>query len=328
MIYKGKEALYLDNGKATLIGSDFKNGIIDFDILYERGRKFLGAIFRIQDSNNFEGFYIRAHQAGNPDALQYTPIFNGISGWQLYHGDGYTSAYNPLVNEWNHVRLIVYDNEMEVFINGMSQPVLKVYALKRKIQSGEIGLWTFLGGAYYANLSYQQIDQPEFIDVTARFPQDERTFIKEWSVFESFDDSLITEVSHLDAFKLANMKWHKLSADYSGIINLSQISEVAENNNTVFAKVKIISNENQIKKIDFGYSDIASWYLNNSIIYSGDNRFQSRDYRYLGTIGFFDSAYLSLKKGINEVVFAITEEMGGWGLKAKIDNLNGIEIDI
>jgi len=34
----------------------------------------------------FEHFYIRPHQSGNPDANQYTPVFNGVSAWQLYHG--------------------------------------------------------------------------------------------------------------------------------------------------------------------------------------------------------------------------------------------------
>ena len=30
-----------------------------------------------------------AHQMGNPDAVQYTPVFNDISAWQLYHGPGF-----------------------------------------------------------------------------------------------------------------------------------------------------------------------------------------------------------------------------------------------
>ena len=32
---------------------------------------------------------MRPHQVGNPDAIQYTPVFNGLSAWQLYHGDGF-----------------------------------------------------------------------------------------------------------------------------------------------------------------------------------------------------------------------------------------------
>ena len=35
------------------------------------------------------------------------------------------------------------------------------------------------------------------------------------------------------------------------------------------------------------------------VVYAGDNRYRSRDYRYLGTIGYFDQVYLPLAAGDN-----------------------------
>ena len=90
----GKECLYLEHGEAHLTGSDFKMGVIDYDVMFQPGRKFAGIQFRIQDAGNYEDFYMRAHQSGNPDARQYTPGYNGTAGWQLYYGEGHPTAYS------------------------------------------------------------------------------------------------------------------------------------------------------------------------------------------------------------------------------------------
>jgi len=52
----------------------------------------------------------------------------------------------------------------------------------------------------------------------------------------------------------------------------------------------------------------------------------SRDYRFLGTIGFFDQLFLPLKKGSNELWFVVSENFGGWGVKAKLENMDKISL--
>ena len=81
--YKGKEALHLKRGGAFLEDVVFHNGIIEMDICFSEARGFPGIYFRIVDDLNAEEFYLRPHQSGNPDAFQYTPMFNGIAAWQL-----------------------------------------------------------------------------------------------------------------------------------------------------------------------------------------------------------------------------------------------------
>ncbi len=76
----------------------------------------------------------------------------------------------------------------------------------------------------------------------------------------------------------------------------------------------------------FGYSDAASVYLNGSLIYRGNNGYQSRDYRYLGTIGLFDSVVLPLVEGDNEIWIAVSESFGGWGVMAKIPDREGLSM--
>lgn len=83
----------------------------------------------------------------------------------------------------------------------------------------------------------------------------------------------------------------------------------------------------QIKQLNFGFSDEVTVFVNNKKVYSGQNKFKSRDYSYLRTIGFFDAIYLDLKKGKKEIVFAVSENMGGWGLKAKLGNLENFILE-
>ena len=52
----------------------------------------------------------------------------------------------------------------------------------------------------------------------------------------------------------------------------------------------------------------------------------SRDYRYLGTIGYFDEVFLPLEPGKNELWFAVGENFGGWGLEARLDGADGVTI--
>jgi hypothetical protein len=91
-------------------------------------------------------------------------------------------------------------------------------------------------------------------------------------------------------------------------------------------KVVVESASEQIKELSFGFSDFVTVYLNDKAIYYGADNFMSRDYRFLGTIGFFDKLFLPLKKGSNELWFVVSENFGGWGVKAKFENMDGISL--
>lgn len=326
-VYKGKPALYLENGRALLKNSNFKNGIIDYDVNFEQGRKFIGVHFRIQDPINYEEYYLRAHQSGNPDAMQYTPVFNGNAGWQLYYGEGHSTSYHYNFKEWIHIRLIIANDRMDVFINDMTQPVLHVNDLKMAAMAGGLGFGTQFGGAYFANLTVQSMDNPNLVSGIEELPEPENGTILQWKVSSPFDRSKLRSVNNLKDFALSkNADWKILATEYTGTLNLSRVSKVSKQTNTVLVKAVIVSEMNQIKRLDFGYSDVAILYVNDKIIYSGQRKFRSRDYRYLGTIGYFDAVFLNLKKGKNEITFAVTENFGGWGLKAKLENLEGVSL--
>jgi hypothetical protein len=53
----------------------------------------------------------------------------------------------------------------------------------------------------------------------------------------------------------------------------------------------------QSKRLDFGFSDRVRVYLNGNLLFSADDSYRSRDYRFLGSIGWFDSLWLPLAAG-------------------------------
>lgn len=324
--YKGKQSLHLAFGKARLKNSTFKNGIIDYDIAISDQRNFAGIHFRI-NGNNYEEFYLRPHQVGNPDATQYTPVINGNSGWQLYHGKGHSKAYNFNFDEWMHIRLIINEGKADIFINDMSQPFLHIPDLKLSTKEGQLG-FSNLGSTYYANFTYQAIDNPPLVSEIAPLPAPAKEVINKWQVSTAFPDSTLNEINNLSNFHLKeNLNWQTLAVEYTGTINLSRVSALSKETNTVLVKAIIHSDKKQLKQLDFGYSDQAKVFLNQAAIYQGGNGFRSRDYRYLGTIGYFDSVFLPLNKGKNELIIAVSENFGGWGLKAKLANLEGLSVE-
>jgi hypothetical protein len=94
-----------DRTLGTVAGVKLLDGVIELELAVERERAFHGVVWRVQDEENFESFFVRPHQVGNPDAIQYTPVFNGVSGWQLYHGAGYGAPIAFPIGERFRIRV-------------------------------------------------------------------------------------------------------------------------------------------------------------------------------------------------------------------------------
>lgn len=328
--YKGKPSLYLKNSGAGVKDVKFLNGIIEFDIAFSQKRQFSGVLFRLQEDNqNGEEFYLRPHQDGNPDANQYTPRFNGLASWQLYYGKGHAHKFKYKYDQWMHIKIIVADDQAEFYIEDMEKPLFRAYELKYKVKAGSLGFYSSLQGAYFANLSYQKIDKPTLKGKPLERPKLDKGAITQWQVSSVFKETTIEKQYRLKSDFKSSLTWNNLKAEFSGTANLASISKINRKQklNTVFARVVIESDKAQIKKMDFGYSDRVRVYCNDQLMYSGNNGFRTRDYRYLGTIGYFDTVYLPLKKGKNEIWMAVSENFGGWGIKAKLSNSDGVKVE-
>jgi hypothetical protein len=323
----GRQSRYIKGGLAVVKDSQFTDGVIEFDIALVPERGFMGAFWRMQDLGNYEEFYFRPHQSGNPDANQYQPVFNGNAGWQLYYGEAYSAPIKYDFNQWMHVKIVVSGKNAEVYIKDMNTPALFVSEQKREIKSGKVGFsaGNFANG-YFSNFSFTPIDNPPLKGKAKAPEQAPAGTVMSWMVSSSIEGKSLEKKYQLTESDKKQLSWKKLDCESTGLANLGRLQGIEDNKNTVFARLIIQSDSEQVKKIRFGFSDEVKAYFNDRLIYGGNDLYQSRDYRFLGTMGFFDELYLPLKRGDNELWLAITENFGGWGVKAMFEDMSGIKI--
>jgi hypothetical protein len=323
--YLGKECLLIQKGAIIAKGTDLRDGIIEADISFPQQRGFPGFIFRIQDDHNMENFYVRPHQSGNPDATQYTPVFNDYAGWQLYHGEGYSKAFNFKFDQWHRVKIDMHGLQAEIYIDDMQTPLIKVTELLNGWKSGRFGFVS--GGVPFriANVQYEikQGSAPAAIPVPANGIGG---LVTQWQIASPIDRRLFDKNYELTKEIKDKLKWTTQTSWASGTIDLAKYIQPGDTGKAIIAKLIIHSEKEQVKKISFGFSDFVTVYFNDKALFSGSDNFMSRDYRFLGTIGFFDVLFLPLKKGDNELWFVVSENFGGWGVKAKFENMDGISL--
>jgi glyoxylase-like metal-dependent hydrolase (beta-lactamase superfamily II) len=319
--YLGKKSLRIKGGAAILSNLDIKNAMVEFEIAITPQRGFAGLVFRLQNEANFEHFYIRPHQSGNPDANQYTPVINGASAWQLYHGAGYSKPLEYRYNEWMHVKVIYAGSRADVYIDS-DEPTFRVHKLKRDTMAGAIGVNSAnFSTVHFANFRYTELARAYELP-PGEVPSSETPegTIMSWQVSDAIDGQSLEGVAWLGAAQLEGRSWTELEAEPSGITNLAQVQGAEAGKDTAFARIVIDAESPMVRQLTFGYSDAAAVYLNGTLIYEGDNTYMSRDYRYLGTIGLFDSVVLPLTAGENEVWIAVREAFGGWGIQGRLSN--------
>lgn len=312
--YQGKMSLKLSAGVIHLPEVDFRNGTIEVDVNFPDQRNFFGIIFRAQDAQNYEHFYLRPHQSGKPDACQYTPQFNGFSCWQLYHGEGFGSIIDLVPDQWHHLKIVIRGDQAEVFYDNMEQPVLKMPDLVADYSEGFIGLNSGQP-VHFANFSYQADNTtfPKAVAATVTDP----SLVSSWELSGPLPNDLFPKLTAIDGKVQDQLKWDKYPTESNGLLNIARYVAAAENKSTVAARLVVNAEGDEIKGLAFGYSDEVMVFVNGKLQYAGQNNYRSRDYRYLGTIGFFDAVFLDLQAGRNEILFVVKENFGGWGLQAK-----------
>lgn len=338
--YKGENALTLavanpkapfSFGMAIAKKIAFKNGVIEYDVAFDETRTFAGLQFRLQQDKSYEDFYMRAHQSGNPDANQYMPVHFGAASWQLYTGEAYSTPSKYDFNEWMHVKMVVADDVADIYLKDMEKPMLTV-ALQRDAMTGGVALWGLnLGGdVKYANVSVEAMDKkPEIKGTPVEVKKAAEGTVMTWAVSDGFEGAFLDGKTTLTKEDMGNVKYITLAADERGMTNLAKVQAPQPKNDTTFARIVVRSESEQTKKINFGFSDKVKVYLNGNLMFEGDDTYLTRDYRFLGTVGYNDSLYLPLKKGENEVIFAVSEnpqDVTGWGIQAQFESMDGITV--
>ena len=327
----GREALAISGGRVWIDDAAFSDGVIEFDVAYEERQGFIGPIWRAENDRRFEEIYFRSHLSGKPDAVQYTPVENGNSAWQIFSDENALAAIDQNFGAWNHVKVVVKGDKADFYFND-DAPQLHIPDLKTDIATGYIGLRVSGRGgmkAYFSNFTARPLTDGDDIVGEAKEPHEiPDGLIASWNVSSVFSEDVVAKALTVQPEMADDLTWTTLAVETNGIANISKTaSRLADGGSTVFVRANIRSDKKQMKELRFGYSDRVRIYLNGKRVYFGDAGWTVRDYRFLGTVGFFDSAGLDLKRGDNELLVAVSETFGGWAWAGAMEDQAGITID-
>src|SRR4051812_29049052 len=125
--------------EVTVGDVEIVDGTVQVDVAVTGERSFPGLAWRVR-GNDYESFFVRPHQSGNPDAVQYTPVFNAVSGWQLYHGTGFWATVDLPTERWFTLRVCFAEDRGEAYIDDLETPVLAFARLRAPVAAGRLAI--------------------------------------------------------------------------------------------------------------------------------------------------------------------------------------------
>jgi hypothetical protein len=332
--YQGRKCLLLDGGTAVLKDFEMRDAVLDVDVATPATRGFFGFDVRIDEQGaNYEEIYLRQHKSGLPDAIQYTPVLNTGRNWQIYNGPGFTGTVDIPKDVWFHLRLEVTGAQAKLYVKDMDQPALVMNDLKSGVQKGQVALFDLIGETYFSNFQIRTLPDAPW---ERHLPTMPPRILTKWSVSPSFDALPRNLERPLARSESADMTWQDVEAEPPGFVVLyryrkaphprvsfqgdfSKRLEPQPGMQVLYARTNIDSDREQVKKLEIGYSDDVSVFLNGRILYRGRSAQGFRDPGFLGIMNpENDAVYLPLKKGSNELMLAVSELGGGWGFICRL----------
>ncbi|WP_429910872.1 hypothetical protein [Glycocaulis sp.] len=301
-----------------------QDGVIRAQIRMDASRGFSGILFRAEDAENGEIVYLRHHRAGELDAWHYTPRHNAIDAWQIFQGEGFTGRAEFPLETWVDIELSLAGDRAVLRVG---DTVLPIFALQRETVSGRIGFWGLRSARDIRAVEVVAGATPELLEFVGGFSLPDESaahvsgLIAEWRVSAPFGEAQLAGVYSLDRSTLPGVAG-TVEARHRGIANLSELATRSSEHDTVLAEAVIHSENDAMMLLRFGFSDRTRIYVNGDLVYVGDASFQSRDFRFLGTVGHFDGVPVRLRAGQNIISAAVTEQQGGWAITAQLGALD------
>lgn len=320
----GREALCLD-GVGLLREFELASGAIAVDVAVSGQRQFANLIFKARDADNFEEAYLRLHKSRQPDAVQYSPVLNGETNWQLYPQHQMAADFGD--GEWVTFRVDFAGDRALVSVEGDDKATLAVEELALREPGRRVGLGSLMG-ACFSNLrtmAEPNLPAPPLPALSAQFPG----LIKSWALspaaqFSSFDE----RAPEPDA------SWSTEATEPDGLLMISRyrrkLRPAAFEQNSidvVHAGVTLRSDQDRKVELEFDASDRARVYLDGEPLYEMDNSFRAKGPLFRGDFGMGGrKLVIPLKRGDNRLVIAVAERANGWGIAARLANPDGIEV--
>jgi hypothetical protein len=320
----GETALRLLSGSATFRGIEFEDGTIEFDLQVTDHRAFAYIYFRMASDAEHEEFYFRSHKSRLPDAIQYAPVYKNRSQWQLYHAAGSTAAAFFPPGEWIPVKVVVEGDQAAVFVGAADEPQLIVSNLAHESQSGYLALRSFMTSGtppntYVANFA-NVVVSPGVVDfdfppVAVADPLPGQ--VANWQLSHAFAPNE-GDILELPAEILETVDWNPTGVNSNGLLEIERhvVRPEGARRASILARLVIPAEAAMTRRLDLGFSDEVSVFLNGRLLAIDDERYSFNFPRRQGLLTAKQlSLFLPLEAGDNELILAVTDSFGGWGLR-------------
>lgn len=341
MTYKSTKAVKSSNDddfEIVLKDMDFSVGTIEFDVEL-KGRGFPGIHFHLDEgTGNSEFFYLRYFGALNPfsrTTLQYAAFMDGVNLWDIT--DEYQAGAALTEGRWNHIKLVISENQMEAYVNDMERAALKVPVLEGLTKTGKISL---NGDVIYANF---KVIPNEIEDMAHGIGYDptynDPNYLRNWEVQEPIAFATGKDIMKQNdnapfaiidpTYFNSTKKWSTVTAKHRGIINLTEVFGATEEGQRrlTWLKTKITSDSDQQKLIKMGFSDEVWVFINGQPVHQNKNYYGSPGMKApRGRCTIENTSFtLPLQQGENEILVGVSNYFFGWGIVARVDDTSGLQ---
>lgn len=326
--HKNVPAIKIVQGAVISKNLNFSNGTIEFDAepLDATKSPFVSMYFRCNESGEGEVFYLRVGREENHkrnDAVQYAPLIKGINLWDMLpHYQGPAVLHN---NNWNHIKLVISGMQMRAYVNDLSRPALEIPYLEGNLKEGEIALE---GLAAFANLvikpdATEDLSQVNGVDLTNH----DANYMHRWLVTQPVPLAYGRELGSKD-FPKAEAAWDSIDAERNGLINLTRKYGGVSERQYVWLKTNIKSSAEVLRKIQLGFSDEVWVFVNGRIVYVDKNLYlQGMRKTPNGRCSIENASFqVLLKPGDNELLVGVANDFYGWGIIARFENMEGVDL--
>jgi hypothetical protein len=334
--YLGRPALYINRGVALVRGASMEDGTLELDVAASDTTTFLGVVFRAASPRFSNVLFLRPGSSETEEAVQYGPAFNSVGvAWQVYHGAGANAVAAVPRNRWIHLRLELAGPLARLYLDTTTTPTLVVPRVVASAGTG-IGVWTgaFGRGAYFSNVRYTASAGAA---AEAHPPAPPQGTLADWelsSVVEAanFTPSTLPDLGHLT--------WERVTPEPEGFVLINRYREAPAGgvprdstgavltdsvmtgriagSRIVYARTTITASRDELRRLQFAYGNGIVIYLNGRPLAFAMNPGGLRsNLGVMAPVG--DAVYLPLRRGPNQLVFAIIECTGGWAYSARLD---------
>lgn len=336
--FDDRDVLSVENGFAYRRDVRLQDGTIDFDVQLTRRRSFAYLMFRIADDRELEEMYLRPHKSSLPDAIQYAPVHQGASAWQLYHGPGATAAVAFEPGAWTPVRLVLRGEQAALFVGDLVKPALVVPRLARPPAPGYLALRGFAPPgsgtgpvARFANVritpgtpafDFPRPDPP---------PVPEPGVVPAWSVSRAFAVPKDGAAPPALPAEAVVGTFSRVEAEPGGRVVLHRHVKLPTPDTrdvAAVARLRVRAAAAGLRRLDLGFSDVATVFLNGRPIFRADAHYSYDDPRREGLVHHGQaSVFLPLDQGWNEISVLVSDGFGGWGLMGRFPDAAGLELE-